>query len=85
MSVSTTPAEILRSVYEGVSFSLVECAEALKITGDLVVSEAASVPTTCEILADTTGQRVVRQAAPRPVPVAPQPWRWSPAAKPQTW
>lgn len=65
MSVSTTPAQILRSVYEGVSFSLVECAEVLKITGDLVVSGGGfRSELVCEILADTTGQRVVRQAAP---------------------
>ena len=65
MSVSTTPAEILRSVYQGVSFSLVECAEVLKITGDLVVSGGGfRSDLICEILADTTGQRVVRQAAP---------------------
>lgn len=65
MSISTTPAEILRSVYEGVSFSLVECAEVLKIEGDLVVSGGGfRSDLICEILADTTGRRVVRQDAP---------------------
>lgn len=65
MSVSTTPAQILRSVYEGVSFSLVECAEVLKIQGDLVVSGGGfRSDLICEILADTTGSRVIRQDAP---------------------
>lgn len=65
MSISTTPAQILRSVYEGVSFSLVECAEVLKIEGDLVVSGGGfRSDLICEILADTTGSRVIRQDAP---------------------
>ena len=65
MSISTTPAEILRSVYEGVSFSLVECIEALDLQGELVVSGGGfRSDLVCEILADTTGRRVVRQAAP---------------------
>ncbi|MGA4669717.1 FGGY family carbohydrate kinase [Propionibacteriaceae bacterium Y1923] len=65
MSVSTTPAQVLRSVYEGVSFSLVECAQVLRIEGDLVVSGGGfRSDLICEILADTTGQRVIRQDAP---------------------
>ncbi|MGA4507130.1 FGGY family carbohydrate kinase [Propionibacteriaceae bacterium G1746] len=65
MSISTKPAQILRSVYEGVSFSLVECAEVLKIDGDLVVSGGGfRSDLICEMLADTTGQRVIRQDAP---------------------
>ena len=65
MSISTTPAQILRSVYEGVSFSLVECADVLKIEGDLIVSGGGfRSDLICEMLADTTGRRVVRQDAP---------------------
>ena len=65
MSISTTPAEILRSVYEGVSFSLVECVEALQLEGELVVSGGGfRSDLICEIVADTTGKTVVRQEAP---------------------
>ena len=65
MSISTTRAEILRSVYEGVAFSLVECCQALNTSGDLVVSGGGfRSDLVCEILADATGRRVVRQDAP---------------------
>ena len=65
MSVSTTSDQILRSVYEGVAFSLVECVEVLQLEGDLVVSGGGfRSDLICQILADTTGQRVVRQDAP---------------------
>ena len=65
MSVSTTPGQILRSVYEGVAFALVECVDVLGLTGDLVVSGGGfRSDLVCQILADTTGQRVVRQDAP---------------------
>ena len=65
MSLTTTRAEILRSVYEGVAFSLVECIEALQIGQDLVVSGGGfRSDLLCEILADATGLNVVRQDAP---------------------
>lgn len=65
MSITTKPAEILRSVYEGVAFSLVECSAVLGLTGDLVVSGGGfRSDLMCEILADTAGQTVVRQDAP---------------------
>lgn len=65
MSVSTTPGQILRSVYEGVAFSLVECVEVLGLDGDLVVSGGGfRSDLVCQILADATGQRVIRQDAP---------------------
>ncbi|WP_300048031.1 FGGY-family carbohydrate kinase [Trueperella sp.] len=65
MSISSTQHDILRSVYEGVTFSLVECIEALDLEGDLTVSGGGfRSDLVCEILADTTGRRVVRQDAP---------------------
>lgn len=65
MSLTTTRSDILRSVYEGVAFSLVECVEVLELTGDLVVSGGGfRSDLVCEILADATGLRVVRQDAP---------------------
>lgn len=65
MSVSTTSEQILRSVYEGVAFSLVECVDVLGLEGDLVVSGGGfRSDLICQILADLTGQRVVRQDAP---------------------
>jgi xylulokinase len=65
MSITTTPAEILRSVYEGVAFSLVECVRTLGLTGDLIVSGGGfRSDLVCQILADATGQTVVRQDAP---------------------
>ncbi|WP_028707622.1 FGGY family carbohydrate kinase [Propionicicella superfundia] len=65
MSITTSPAEILRSVYEGVAFSLVECVRTLELTGDLIVSGGGfRSDLVCQILADATGQTVVRQDAP---------------------
>lgn len=38
MSLTTTPDDVLRSVYEGVALSLADCGDHLGMTGDLVVS-----------------------------------------------
>lgn len=65
MSVTSTPGDILRSVYEGVVFSLVECIESLEISGDIIVSGGGFRSNLlCEILADATGKTVLRQDAP---------------------
>ncbi len=65
MSITTSPAEILRSVYEGVAFSLIECVRTLQLTGDLIVSGGGfRSDLVCQILADATSQKVVRQDAP---------------------
>ncbi len=65
MSVSTTRQQILRAVYEGVAFSLIECVDVLGVEGDLVVSGGGfRSDLVCRILADATGRRVVRQDAP---------------------
>ncbi len=65
MSLTTPTSQVLRSVYEGVAFSLIECIDTLEMTGDLVVSGGGfRSKLLCEILADATGQRVVRQEAP---------------------
>lgn len=65
MSITTSPADILRSVYEGVTFSLAECVDVLKIKGNLVVSGGGfRSDLVCELLANVTGQTVLRQDAP---------------------
>ena len=65
MSLTSTRADILRAVYEGVVFSLAECLNALRITGPIVVSGGGfRSDLLCEILADVTAQRVLRQDAP---------------------
>lgn len=65
MSLTTEREDILRSVYEGVAFSLVECIETLEVTDDLLVSGGGfRSDLICEILADATGLTVVRQDAP---------------------
>ncbi|MBS5827217.1 MAG: FGGY-family carbohydrate kinase [Actinomyces sp.] len=65
MSLTSSTEDILRSVYEGVAFSLVECINTLQIHSDLVVSGGGfRSDLICEILADATGQTVVRQDAP---------------------
>ncbi|WP_182353281.1 FGGY-family carbohydrate kinase [Flaviflexus huanghaiensis] len=65
MSLTTEREDILRSVYEGVAFSLVECIRTLEVTDDLLVSGGGfRSDLLCEILADATGLTVVRQDAP---------------------
>lgn len=65
MSLTTPTSQVLRAVYEGVAFSLIECIDTLEMKGDLVVSGGGfRSKLLCEILADATGQRVIRQEAP---------------------
>lgn len=65
LSLTTPRNDILRAVYEGVAFSLVECAGVLKMDGDLIVSGGGfRSDLLCQILADATGQTVIRQDAP---------------------
>ena len=65
MSLTTEREDILRSVYEGVAFSLVECIQTLEVEDDLLVSGGGfRSDLLCEILADATGLTVVRQDAP---------------------
>lgn len=65
MSLTTEREDILRSVYEGVAFSLVECIRTLEVTDDLLVSGGGfRSDLLCEILADVSGLTVVRQDAP---------------------
>ncbi|GAE80818.1 carbohydrate kinase [Cutibacterium acnes JCM 18920] len=44
MSLTTTPEDVLRSVYEGVALSLADCVAHLAMTGDLVVSGGGFSP-----------------------------------------
>ncbi|GAA2453204.1 FGGY family carbohydrate kinase [Agromyces soli] len=65
MSVTTTPAELLRSGYEGIAFSLRESLDVLGVAGALLVCGGGSESDLlCAILADVTGREIVRQDAP---------------------
>ncbi len=65
MSLTTPDSDILRAVYEGVAWSLVECIDALHMEQTLIVSGGGfRSDLLCEILADATGQTVLRQDAP---------------------
>lgn len=65
MSVTTTAAQLLRSVYEGLAFSLRESTEALGIEGPLLVCGGGSESDLlCAILADVTARDIVRQDEP---------------------
>lgn len=65
MSVTTTAHELLRSVYEGIAFALTECLDDLEIFGDLPLCGGGSDSNLlCQILADVSGRRVVRQTEP---------------------
>ncbi|WP_331763080.1 carbohydrate kinase (plasmid) [Streptomyces sp. NBC_01590] len=65
MSVRTTAGQLLRAVYEGIAFTLRECLGApvpgrvLRIAGG-----SASSDLLCQVLADVTGEPVVRSTAP---------------------
>lgn len=65
MSVTTTPGQLLRSVYEGLAFSLRESTEALGLEGPLLVCGGGSdSDLLCAILADVTARDIVRQDEP---------------------
>lgn len=65
LSLTTSRSDILRSVYEGVALSLVECINVLEVKTNLVVSGGGfRSDFLCQILADISGLRVVRQDAP---------------------
>jgi len=65
LSITTTPAQIARSVYEGVVFSLVECMEVLGLEGTLIVTGGGfGSDLLGEILAAASGRQVARQNDP---------------------
>jgi len=65
MSVTTGPDELLRSVYEGLAFSLTECIETLGLIGPLTICGGGSESDLfCSILADVSGAPIHRQNAP---------------------
>lgn len=64
MSIETTPGQMMRAAYEGVAFALHECHELLGHRGDIVVSGGAfHSDILCSILADVSGEKVVRAEA----------------------
>lgn len=65
LSLTTPTSQVLRAVYEGVAFSLVECIDLLDIHSELTVSGGGfRSDLLCQILADATGRTVLRQDAP---------------------
>ncbi|PPF73446.1 FGGY family carbohydrate kinase [Pseudoclavibacter sp. Z016] len=65
MSITTTPAQLLRSVYEGLAYALTECLDMLGLDGDLLVCGGGSESNLlCSVLADVSGRSIVRQQAP---------------------
>ncbi|MFZ4896632.1 FGGY family carbohydrate kinase [Plantibacter sp. Mn2098] len=65
MSITTTSAELLRSVYEGLAYSLTECLDALGLHGRLLICGGGSDSNLlCSILADVSGREIVRQEEP---------------------
>lgn len=65
LSLTTPASQVLRAVYEGVAFSLIECADVLQMKSELIVSGGGfRSDLLCQILADATGQIVLRQDAP---------------------
>jgi len=65
MSVTTSPGELLRSVYEGLAFSLTECLDDLHLTGSLAICGGGSdSDLLCQILADVSGRDIKRQNEP---------------------
>ena len=65
MSVTTTPGQLLRSVYEGLAFSLRESTDALGLDGPLLVCGGGSdSDLLCTILADVLARDIVRQDEP---------------------
>lgn len=65
MSTTTTAAELLRSVYEGLAFSLTECLDALGLKDRLsICGGGAESNLMCSILADVSGLEVIRQDEP---------------------
>jgi xylulokinase len=65
LSLTTPTAQLLRAVYEGIAFSLIECVNLLDISSYLIVSGGGfRSDLLCQIIADATGKTVLRQDAP---------------------
>ncbi|RLP77558.1 carbohydrate kinase [Mycetocola tolaasinivorans] len=65
MSVTTTSGQLLRSVYEGLAFALVECLDLLGLEEEVSICGGGSdSDLLCQILADVSGRRIRRQDAP---------------------
>lgn len=65
MDVTTTPAQLLRSVFEGLAFSVAECLDLLDAgTRVPVCGGGARSDLLCQLLADVSGRTIVRTADP---------------------
>ncbi|MEQ3553073.1 FGGY family carbohydrate kinase [Pseudonocardia nematodicida] len=64
VTTTTTPAQLMRAVYEGIALSMRECRETLGGRASLrMCGGAASSDTVCRIVADVTGCRIERPRA----------------------
>lgn len=65
MSITTSPAELLRSVYEGLAYALTECLDVLRLDDALAICGGGSDSDLfCQVLADVSGRTIIRQDAP---------------------
>lgn len=65
MNVTTTPAQLLRSVFEGLAFSVAECLDLLDAADRVpVCGGGARSDLLCQLLADVSGRTIVRTADP---------------------
>jgi xylulokinase len=65
MNVTTTPAQLLRSVFEGLAFSVAECLDLLDAAERVpVCGGGARSDLLCQLLADVSGRTIVRTTDP---------------------
>lgn len=65
MNVTTTPAQLLRSVFEGLALSVAECLDLLDAAERVhVCGGGARSDLLCQLLADVSGRTIVRTADP---------------------
>lgn len=65
MNVTTTPAQLLRSVFEGLAFAVTECLDLLDAGARVpVCGGGARSDLLCQLLADASGRTIVRTVDP---------------------
>jgi erythritol kinase len=65
MSTTTTPDQLLRSVYEGLAYSLTECLNLVDLFGPVSICGGGSQSDLmCQVLADVSGRRILRPDEP---------------------
>lgn len=67
MSITTSPGQLLRSVYEGLACALTECLDLLDLKEPIAISGGGSESDLmCQIVADISGRQIVRQVGAEP-------------------